>query len=356
MIVHRAILKSGKTEVGYDFRKLEQVGRWTAHKDGAEKPYFVNLIAKTCTCTAGQNGRLCKHRKKAAELETMMTAAKNAEKTPAPPANGAQSAPLAKPEPEDRTLALARIFTKGDLGSLSEEDRAKYYLAVCQACDLNPASRPFEFTQVRGKNGTKTILYATKSAAEQLRKRDCVSLTILSQKEENGLYIVTVEAALPTGRKDTDVGATPVGTGATALQGEDRANAVMKAITKAKRRATLSICGLGMLDETEVESLPVVVPPVQQHAPQPVVVQAVATAPTQPTGTKPDQKPAPFDRIGALKQIDSMVERLKIEPAKFQKGLEQAYSKPTLQALLDDELADLHKRLTAKLPQPTNAA
>jgi hypothetical protein len=33
------------------------------------------------------------------------------------------------------------------------------------------------------------------------------------------------------------------------------ANALMKAETKAKRRATLSICGLGMLDETEVEDI-----------------------------------------------------------------------------------------------------
>jgi hypothetical protein len=30
----------------------------------------------------------------------------------------------------------------------------------------------------------------------------------------------------------------------------------MKAETKAKRRVTLSICGLGLLDETEVETVP----------------------------------------------------------------------------------------------------
>jgi hypothetical protein len=40
------------------------------------------------------------------------------------------------------------------------------------------------------------------------------------------------------------------------VNGEARANAMMKAETKAKRRVTLSICGLGMLDETEVESIP----------------------------------------------------------------------------------------------------
>ena len=37
--------------------------------------------------------------------------------------------------------------------------------------------------------------------------------------------------------------------------GEQLANAMMKAETKAKRRVTLSICGLGLLDETEVEDV-----------------------------------------------------------------------------------------------------
>jgi hypothetical protein len=40
------------------------------------------------------------------------------------------------------------------------------------------------------------------------------------------------------------------------IKGEIRANLILKAITKAKRRATLSICGLGFLDETEVEDIP----------------------------------------------------------------------------------------------------
>ena len=36
------------------------------------------------------------------------------------------------------------------------------------------------------------------------------------------------------------------------LKGEALANAMMKAETKAKRRATLSLCGLGLMDELEV--------------------------------------------------------------------------------------------------------
>ena len=40
------------------------------------------------------------------------------------------------------------------------------------------------------------------------------------------------------------------------LQGDALGNAMLKAVTKAKRRATLSMCGLGMLDEDEVKSIP----------------------------------------------------------------------------------------------------
>ena len=40
------------------------------------------------------------------------------------------------------------------------------------------------------------------------------------------------------------------------LKGEAYANAIMKAETKAKRRATLDLLGLGVLDESEADSIP----------------------------------------------------------------------------------------------------
>ena len=40
------------------------------------------------------------------------------------------------------------------------------------------------------------------------------------------------------------------------LAGEKLANALMKATTKAIRRTVLAHCGLGMLDETELETIP----------------------------------------------------------------------------------------------------
>jgi hypothetical protein len=65
------------------------------------------------------------------------------------------------------------------------------------------------------------------------------------------LVVVSVSATDRDGRTDSDLGVVAIG----ALKGVDRANSIMKAITKAKRRVTLSLCGLGWLDETEVETI-----------------------------------------------------------------------------------------------------
>ncbi len=89
-----------------------------------------------------------------------------------------------------------------------------------------------------------------------------------------GIYSVTAMATDKTGRTDESIGAVPID----GMKGETRANAMMKAETKAKRRVTLSICGLGMLDETEVETIPGAFPtsppPVQQTKPAPAALPA----------------------------------------------------------------------------------
>jgi hypothetical protein len=117
----------------------------------------------------------------------------------------------------------------------------------------------------------KHVLYANKSCTDQLRQIHEVSVTVKERKldKESGVASCEVEAKLPDGRVDFGLGAVGVtyfkkkeelGVGEKAGQvftqsGTDLANAMMKAETKAKRRATLSICGLGMLDESEIESI-----------------------------------------------------------------------------------------------------
>jgi hypothetical protein len=148
---------------------------------------------------------------------------------------------------------MESVLIKGDLAKLSEHERVDYYNAVCKSLGLNPLTRPFDYIVLN----SRLQLYAKRDACDQLRKIQNISLKIISQDLSDGIYIVHVKARTPEGREDEDLGAVPL---PDTTKGEFRANLILKAITKAKRRATLSICGLGFLDETEVEDIPEAMP------------------------------------------------------------------------------------------------
>lgn len=143
---------------------------------------------------------------------------------------------------------VERVILGGDLSKLQPTERMEYYRQVCESLALNPLTQPFAYITLNGK----LTLYARKDATEQLRKRDEISVIIVSRELTDGVYVVTARATTPTGRTDESIGAVSI----EGLKGEAKANAMMKCETKAKRRVTLSICGLGMLDETEVSSVP----------------------------------------------------------------------------------------------------
>ena len=143
---------------------------------------------------------------------------------------------------------MERVLIGGDLSRLSDTQRMSYYKAVCDSVGLNPLTKPFAYISLNGK----LQLYALKDCTEQLRKIHGVSIERIERQVIEGCYVVTAYAKDKTGRTDGSTGAVSLG----ALKGEALANAYMKAETKAKRRVTLSICGLGMLDETEAASIP----------------------------------------------------------------------------------------------------
>ena len=165
---------------------------------------------------------------------------------------------------------IEAVIAKGDLGKLSPEERTRYYGEVCRSVGLNPLTKPFEYITLNGK----LTLYARKDATDQLRSLRGVSVTIVSREQVGDVYVVTARATTPDGRTDESIGAVAI----SSLKGGALANALMKSETKAKRRVTLSICGLGMLDETEMETIPGAVATI---APTPAL-----PAPTDPLATQ----------------------------------------------------------------------
>lgn len=148
----------------------------------------------------------------------------------------------------DQLAVLEKVIAAGDLKGLSTPQRLDYYNRVCASVGLNPLTRPFEYLELNGK----LTLYARKDATDQLRALHGVSVHITDRQPIEGCFVVTSVATLPSGRTDESIGAVPIPT----QQGEARANAMMKAESKSKRRVTLSICGLGFLDETETDGIP----------------------------------------------------------------------------------------------------
>jgi len=143
---------------------------------------------------------------------------------------------------------LERVLVSCDLAGLSESQRIEYYKAVCESLGLNPLTRPFEYLRLNGR----LVLYATRAAADQLRAIHGISIVDARVEHKDDLVVVTVRGRNRDGREDVEVGVVSVA----GLRGEALANAQMKALTKAKRRLTLSLAGLGWLDETETESIP----------------------------------------------------------------------------------------------------
>lgn len=146
----------------------------------------------------------------------------------------------------DDLSIIEKTLLMGDLSGLNNDQRISYYKAVCESLGINPLLKPFDYIRLNNK----LILYATKSCTDQLRSIHKVSVKIRERANTDGLYTVVAEASDLSGRTDEAIGALSIA----GLKGEALANAIMKCETKAKRRATLSFCGLGMLDETEIES------------------------------------------------------------------------------------------------------
>jgi hypothetical protein len=142
---------------------------------------------------------------------------------------------------------IESLIINGDLSKLDQKQKVEYYNKYCAALGLNPVTQPFSLLKLNGKEK----LYCGREGTAQLSKVHEVSHEISSKETVNGVYIVTAKA-ITGSRYTTSTGAVSI----EGLKGDALCNALMKAETKAKRRATLDLLGLGMLDDSEVNTIP----------------------------------------------------------------------------------------------------
>jgi hypothetical protein len=169
---------------------------------------------------------------------------------------------------------MENIIADGDLSKLTPKQRVEYYYHICKKTGLEPLTRPFEYQRFNGK----VVLYARKEASEQLRFLHKVSIYKMEKELFNDVFVVTAYARTADGKEDVATGAVATAN----LKGDALSNACMKAETKAKRRVTLSICGLGFTDQSEIDSIPGSTPVAVNHETGEIIdAKALPTLPGQ---------------------------------------------------------------------------
>jgi len=140
------------------------------------------------------------------------------------------------------------LAINGDISKLNEKDQVTYYRYLCERIGLDPLTQPLKKITMN----SKTTLYCDRSGIAQLTHLYEINHEVLSRvTTQEEIHIVTCRVTLKSGRTTESVGAVSL----KGLSGEARANAYMKAETKAKRRGVLDLVGLGMLDETEIDTI-----------------------------------------------------------------------------------------------------
>ncbi len=228
--------------------------------------------------------------------------------------------------------AIEKVLIVGDLSALSPTDR-------------------------------ELSLYANKSCTEQLRKIHGVSvIPPLRRSWDGNIITVEVDVRDRTGKTDTASGSVPTfkfkdGTRID-FTGKDRCNADMKCETKAKRRATLSICGLAFLDESELDTMQVlggVTPDGRifryaeeengHEAAQRVLSAKLASG--NPNPLEPET--APPERPASQEPVSSAVPKAQIPPREWRGAVEIDWSVDSAFPRITGDIAEVAAHFPADL-------
>lgn len=230
---------------------------------------------------------------------------------------------------------ISSLVLKGDLSALTATQKVEYYNAMCERIGLDPATQPFKLLNLQGKQ----ILYADKGATQQLCKIYNISTEVLKKEKIEDIYVVTVRASMPGERFTDDDGAVNV----KGMTGDNLANALMKTVTKAKRRAVLALCGLGMLDETEIETIKGATT-TEINAPTEVLQQPTATDKVLQDASNHVFPLISGDQVKAIKELAKT--RFK-SPLKFNCWLADKFAYSNAEEILADTYAKVVEELTA---------
>lgn len=181
---------------------------------------------------------------------------------------------------DDAAIAMQRVSAAGrDTKALTHEERVATLSALSKALGLNPLTNPVQFLSLSGRE----VLYVTKQATDQIAARLRLNRETVAGPEVRDfggtkLVFCQVKVTAPDGRSEVSTATLPFA---------DPVNVLMKCETKAKRRATLSLAGLGLLTEEEMETIPGAQPSPTVDLVAIGIERSIGTRPTIPAPALP---------------------------------------------------------------------
>jgi hypothetical protein len=139
---------------------------------------------------------------------------------------------------------------RGDVSGVPREALLRYIFTFCERVGISPLAVPFSLMKTqRGMQLVANRNFYDAVAGKYSVSRECVGEGLF---EGTKLYFTRYRATTPDGRVTEDMALVDTA----GLNGNDLANAIMKAHTKGRNRVTRAHLGFPFPDETEAETVP----------------------------------------------------------------------------------------------------
>ena len=238
--------------------------------------------------------------------------------------------------------AVVEQLIRGDVSSVPRESLLRYIFTFCERVGISPLAVPFSLMKTqRGMQLFANRNFYDAVASKYSVSRECVGEGFF---EGTKLYYTRYRATTPDGRVTEDMALVDT----TGLNGNDLANAIMKAHTKGRNRVTRAHLGFPFPDETEAETVPgASVVSIEE-------VPSASNGEPQQDEALPNPEPPRASRE-QIKRIHALAQRLGMDENTYRAFLEQRFGVRSSKSLTPEQAEELAREMAQLLREREQA-
>jgi len=242
------------------------------------------------------------------------------------------------PAKYDAEPAVIEQLIRGDVSSVPREALLRYIFTFCERVGISPLAVPFSLMKTqRGMQLVANRNFYDAVASKYSVSRECVNEGFF---EGTKLYFTRYRATTPDGRVTEDMALVDT----SGLNGNDLANAIMKAHTKGRNRVTRAHLGFPFPDETEAETVPG------------ASVVSIDEVPNGGNGEPPAPEPEPPRASREqIKRIHALARRLGMDENAYRAFLEQRFGVRSSKSLTPEQAEELAHEMSQLLREREQA-